>query len=92
MLVTLAGIVIDGKLSQRENAFSPIVSTPSDMMTDVRFKQLQNAYSLIFFTLVGMVMDIRDVQSEKADLPMLVTVYVVPSLFVTVVGMSKSLS
>lgn len=72
MLVTEFGMVIFFISSQRKNAESPMVVTPSRMVTDSKI-QLPNADPPMVFTLPGMVTDVKLIQWSNADLPMLVT-------------------
>ena len=51
--VMLLGIVIEVRLLQSLNAYSPIEVTPSGMVTEVRLWQRWNAYSPIEVTLSG---------------------------------------
>ena len=58
MLVTLLGMVIEVRLLHRLNAVSPMLVTPSGMVTEVRPQLLKVAYSILV-TLLGIVMDVR---------------------------------
>ena len=58
-------MVIEVRLSQEENASSPIVVTLGGMVMDVRLEHPENAEPPIAVTLGGMVMDVRLLQSEN---------------------------
>ena len=63
MLVTVSGMVMDGKLLQPENVLSSILVTPSGItMGDVKLEQPLNANLPMLITLSGMVMDGRLLQ------------------------------
>ena len=57
---------------QALKAFCPIVSTPSEIVTELRFTQFRNALSPMFFTLEGIATEIME-EPLNALLPIVVT-------------------
>lgn len=72
MLVTEFGMVIFFILSQRKNAESQMVVTPSRIDT-VSNEQPQKAAPPMLLMLPGIVTDVSWMQWSNADVPMLVT-------------------
>ena len=65
--------IIDTKLIQVKNAFSPIDVTNAGMAIDLKLIQFMNAISPIDVTEAGMTIDFKPVQPLKADLTIVLT-------------------
>ena len=68
-------MVIEVKLSQPENALSPMLLMLLGMVIEVKLEQLKNALSSILFTLLGIITEVKLWQHWKAPAAILVTLY-----------------
>ena len=57
-------MVMEVRLVQWENAYSPMLVTPSGMVMEVRLVQLENAQLPMLVTLSGMVMEVKQTSSS----------------------------
>lgn len=70
---TLGGMVIEARLLQPRNEYSPMAVTLGGIVIEVRLSQSQNASSPVVVTLDGMVIEVRLLHLSNALSPIAVT-------------------